>query len=48
LNAKQFKAVNRLIDLQDGIEPYKSKVHKNKKKYNRQRDKKKLEQRSVL
>jgi hypothetical protein len=36
LNAKQFKAVNRLIDLEDGIEPYKTKVHKNKKKYNRQ------------
>lgn len=30
-----YKAVSRQVALELGLEPYKTKIHKNKKKYNR-------------
>ena len=35
LNKKQKSSVKRKVDLDLGIKPPKSKIHKNKKKYNR-------------
>ena len=35
LNNKQKRKIRRQIDLELGIQPPKSKIHKNRKKYNR-------------
>ena len=35
LTRKNNRAIRRQVDLDLGVEPYKSKIHKNKKKYNR-------------
>ena len=35
LTNKQKRKIKRRVDLELGVKPYKSKIHKNKKKYNR-------------
>ena len=35
LNNKQKRKIKRNVDLELGVKPYKSKIHKNKKKYSR-------------
>ena len=37
ITKKQYKAIKRKIDLEEGLEPYKAKIHKNKKKYARKK-----------
>jgi len=44
LTNKHKRKIKRQLDLELGVKPYKSKIHKNKKKYNRKSKHKNHEQ----
>lgn len=35
ITKKQYKAIKRKIDIEEGVEPFKTKIHKSKKIYTR-------------